>query len=122
MECLVDMRLADSARSTTVAEGLVFVEQYILPTLALGEKLTAENRILAGGPLSGTIGLSFIIRAENAAEIDEIVAGLPVWPQMVTTVTPLTTWSGRRNALSARLERLRAGKMPGEVQRSGAGQ
>lgn len=119
MEYLVDMRLADSARSTTVAEGLVFVEQYIQPTLELGEKLTAEHRILAGGPLSGTIGLALIIRAENAKEIDDIVSGLPVWPRMVTTVTPLTTWSGRRNALQSRLDRLRAGKMPGEAQASG---
>jgi len=120
MEYLVDMRLADSARSTTVAEGLVFIEQYILPTLELGEKLAAENRILAGGPQSGNIGLSFIIRADSAKEIDEIVAGLPVWPRMVTSVTPLTTWSGRRNALQSRLERLRAGTMPGEAQASGA--
>jgi len=109
MEYQVDMRLADSARSTTVAEGLVFIEQYILPTLERGEKLAAENRILAGGPLSGSIGLSFIIRADNAKEIDEIVAGFPVWPRMVTTVTPLTTWAGRRSALQSRLERLRAG-------------
>jgi hypothetical protein len=101
---------------------LVFIEQYILPTLELGEKLVAENRILAGGPLSGTIGLAFIIRAENANEIDDIVAGLPVWPRMVTTVTPLTTWSGRRHALQSLLERLRAGKMPGEAQASGAAQ
>src|SRR5262245_44972100 len=120
MEYLVDMRLADSARSTTVADGLAFIEQYILPTLELGEKLAAENRILAGGPLSGSIGLSFIIRADNAKDIDEIVAGLPVWPRMVTTVTPLTTWAGRRNALQSRLERLRAGKMPGEAHASGA--
>src|SRR5262245_17795912 len=116
------MRLVDSARSTTVAEGLVFIEQYILPTLELGEKLAAENRILAGGPLSGSIGLSFIIRADTAKEIDEIVTGLPAWPRMVTSVTPLTTWSGRRNALQSRLERLRAGKMPGEAQAAGAAQ
>ena len=122
MEYLVDMRLADSARSTTVADGLVFIEQYILPTLELGEKLAGEHRILAGGPLSGSIGLSFIMRADTAKEIDEIVTGLPVWPRMVTTVTPLTTWAGRRNALRSRLERLRAGKTPGETQESGAAQ
>ena len=121
MEYLVDMRLADSARSTTPAEGLTFVEQYILPTLELGERLAADQRILAGGPVSGTIGLAFIIRADNAAEIDEIVTGLPVWPRMVTTVTPLTTWSGRRNALRSRLDRLRAGQMPREAQASGVG-
>ena len=121
MDYLVDMRLADSARSATPAEGLTFVEQYILPTLELGEKLAADQRILAGGPVSGTIGLAFIIRADSAAEIDEIVTGLPVWPRMVTMVTPLTTWAGRRTALRSRLDRLRAGQMPGEAHASGGG-
>jgi hypothetical protein len=114
VEYLIDMRLADSARATSVAEGLAFIEQYILPTLDLGEKLAADHRILAGGPLSGAIGLAFIIRADKAMEIDEVVAGLPVWPRIVTTVTPLTTWSRRRTALQLRAERLRAGKRPGE--------
>jgi hypothetical protein len=121
MECLVEMRLADSGRSTTPAEGLTFLEQYILPTLDLCQTLATENRILAGGPVSGAIGLAFIIRAETARDIDELVADLPVWPRMVTTVTPLTTWSERANVLRPRLERLRAGKMPGEAQASGVG-
>ena len=121
MEYLVDMRLADSGRSTTQAEGLVFLEQYILPTLDLGQKFTQEGRILAGGPISGAIGLAFIIRAGTDLEIDEIVAGLQVLPRMITTITPLHTWSGRADALRSRLERLRAGKMPGEAQASGVG-
>jgi len=120
MEYLVDMRLADSGRSTTPAEGLTFLEQYILPTLDLCQTLATEKRILAGGPVSGAIGLAFIIRAETAREIDETVAALPVWPRMVTTVTPLTTWSDRAGVLRPRLERLRAGKMPGEAPASGA--
>jgi muconolactone delta-isomerase len=120
MEYLVDMRLADSGRSTTPAEGLIFVEQYILPTLELCQRLATENRILAGGPVSGAVALAFIIRADTAGEIDEIVAGLPVWPRMVTTVTPLTTFADRASALRPRLERLRASKMPGEARNSEA--
>lgn len=69
--------------------------------------------------MSGAIGLAFIIRADTANEIDDIVTGLPVWPRMVTTLTPLTTWSERANALRPRLERLRAGKMLGEAHASG---
>jgi hypothetical protein len=65
--------------------------------------------------VSGAIGLAFIIRADTANEIDDVVTGLPVWPCMVTTLTPLTTWSGRANALRPRLERLRAGKMLAEA-------
>lgn len=107
MEYLIEMRLADSGRSTTPAEGLTLIEQYILPTLEQCQQLTTQNRILAGGPISGAIGLAFIIRADTAKDIDDIVTSLPVWPRMVTHVTPLTTWSERANALRPRLERLR---------------
>jgi hypothetical protein len=47
------------------------------------------QHIVAGGPISGAIGLTFIIRADSAPEIDEIVGALPLWPPMITTVTPL---------------------------------
>ena len=114
MEYLIDMRLADSARSSTPAEGVALIEHYILPTLERCQALVDEHRIVAGGPISGAIGLAFIIRADSAKDIDEIVAGLPVWPRMVTSVTPLTTWSDRASILRPRLERLRA-------QTSGAG-
>jgi hypothetical protein len=123
MDYLVEMRLADSARSTTPAEGLTFVEQYVLPTLALGEMLARDGRIVAGGPISGAVGLAFIVRAASARELDDTVSRIPLRPRMVTTVTPLTTWADRAAAIRPRLERLRAGKTPGEfVQTAGAGQ
>lgn len=110
MEYLVDMRIADSGRSTTTpADGVTFIEQFILPTLEQCGKLEAGGRILAGGPVSGAIGLLFVIRADSAPEIDEIVSGLPIWPRMVTTITPLTTWEDRAAALRPRLERLKPG-------------
>ncbi len=122
MEYLVQMTLADSGRSTTPAEGLVFLEQYILPTLDLCQKLENEHRIVAGGLVSGAVGLAFIIRADTAREIDDLIENLPIWPRMDTTVTPLTSWSDRVSALRPRLERLRTGKMPGEfAQVSGVG-
>jgi muconolactone delta-isomerase len=110
MDYLVDMRIADSGRSTTTpADGVTFIEQFVLPTLESCAKLQADNRILAGGPISGAIGLLFVIRADSAREIDEIVSGLPLWPRMITTVTPLTTWEDRAAAIRPRLERLKAG-------------
>jgi muconolactone delta-isomerase len=114
MHYLIERRLAESGRSTTPAEGMRFIEQYVLPTLGLCEKLAHEGRIVAGGPVSGVVALAFIIRADSASEIDELVANLPIWPRMVTTVTPLTTWNDRAAALRPRIERVRAGKMPGE--------
>jgi hypothetical protein len=114
MEYLVNMHLADSGRSTTPAEGLIFIEQYLLPTLDLCDQLEREHRIIAGGPVSGAVALSFIIRADSAREIDDLVTSLPIWPRMVTTLTPLTSWKERAAALRPRLERLKAGRMPGE--------
>ena len=115
MQYLVEMRIADSGRSTTPADCVVFIEQYILPTLALCQTLQSQQRIVAGGPMSGAIGLVFITRADSAREIDEIVTGLPGWPRMVTTITPLTTWEARADALGPRLEGLRATGEPGQV-------
>jgi hypothetical protein len=41
---------------------------------------------------------------------------------MVTTITPLTSFLDRANSLRPRLERLRAGRMPGEAITTGGAQ
>ena len=105
MNYLVQLKLAD--RPTTPQEGIIFIEQVILPTLELCKKLEAEKKIVAGGPLSGAIALSLIINAESAQELDNLVSSLPVWPQMETTVTPLSTFDVRIQAVRARLEGLK---------------
>jgi hypothetical protein len=114
MQYLVEIRLADSERSTTPGEGPAFVEQYVLPTLEICQQLEAERRIIAGGPING-MGLAFIIRAESAREVDDIVANLPLGPRMVTTVTPLSTWADRGLMLGPRLQRPRQASIPGHV-------
>jgi muconolactone delta-isomerase len=121
MNYLVEMRLAESGRSTTPADGLVFMEQYVLPTLQRCQRLETEGRIVAGGPVSGAIGLAFIIAASSAREIDDILEGLPMWPRMVTLVTPLTSWSDRVDSLGSRLERLRTGMMPADYAKARGG-
>jgi muconolactone delta-isomerase len=108
MQYLVDLKLADSGRSATPQEGLAFIEHYILPTLELCKKLQAEKKIIAGGPISGVIGLALIVEANSALELDEIIENLPMWPRMNTTVTPLTTFDGRIQAILQRLERIKA--------------
>jgi muconolactone delta-isomerase len=122
MDYLVEMRIADSGRSGTPTDGLMLIEQYVLPTLERCRQLEASGKIAAGGPVCGAIALAFIIRAQSAREIDDIVESLPIWPRMITTVTPLATWSDRAEALRPRLERLRTGRMPGEVSQAPAGQ
>jgi muconolactone delta-isomerase len=105
MNYLVQLKLA--SRPDTPQEGIVFIEQFILPTLELCKRLVAEKKIVAGGPLSGAIALSLIVSAESAQELDDLITSLPVWPRMETTVTPLSTFDLRMQAVRARLERLR---------------
>ena len=108
MQYLVEMRLVAQARPTTPEEGTAFIEQCILPTLELCQKLQDEKRILAGGPVSGAIGLVLIVNAESARELDDLITSLPVWPRTQTDVTPLTSFEGRAAVLRPRLERLKA--------------
>jgi muconolactone delta-isomerase len=106
MNYLVQLKLA--SRPDTPREGIVFIEQFILPTLELCKRLEAEKKIVAGGPLSGAVALSLILSAESAQELDDLITSLPVWPRMETTVTPLSTFDVRMQAVRARLEQLKA--------------
>ena len=105
MNYLVQLKLA--SRPETPQEGSVFTEQFILPTLELCKRLEAEKKIVAGGPLSGAVALSLIVSVESAQELDDLITSLPVWPRMETTVTPLSTFDVRMQAVRARLEQLR---------------
>lgn len=106
MNYLVQLKLAN--RPTNGQEGVVFIEQFILPTLELCKKLESEKKIVAGGPLSGAIALSVIVSAESAQELDALITSLPVWPLMETTVTPLSTFDVRLQAVRARLQQLKS--------------
>jgi muconolactone delta-isomerase len=108
MQYLIQMRLRSSARPSTQPEGIAFIEQYILPTLELYTKLQDEKKLLAGGPMSGAIALALVVNADSAQELDDLITSLPVWPQMETAVTPLTTFEGRAQSLRPRLEQLKA--------------
>jgi len=108
MQYLVQMRLASAGRPVTSRDGAVFIEQFILPTLELCRRLQTENKILAGGPMSGAVALVLIVNVESVQELDDLLTGLPVWPRMETEVTPLTTFEGRARSLRPRLDRLKA--------------
>jgi muconolactone delta-isomerase len=108
MQYLVQMKLVPQARPVTTEEGRAFIEQYIFPTLERCKKLQDEKEILAGGPMSGAIGLVLIVNAESARELDDLITSLPVWSRMETEVTPLTTFEGRAESLRPRLEQLNA--------------
>jgi hypothetical protein len=96
-----------SGRPTTAEEGLTFIEQVVFPSLELCKRMQEEKKILAGGPISGTIGLAMIVEAGSALELDELVEQLPIWPRTETSITPLTTFDDRVKAIRPRLDHLR---------------
>jgi hypothetical protein len=106
MRYLVQMKLANNVRPTSPQEGIQFIERFVLPTLEACKRLEGEKRILAGGPVGGSIALALVVNVESIQELDELLEGLPLWPLMETTVTPLTSFDGRRAAVRATLERL----------------
>ena len=108
MDYLVQMKLANSSRPKNPEEGIFFIERVVFPTLEGCKKLEEEKRILAGGPVSGSIALALIVRTETIQELEELLESLPIWPRMETTVIPLTSFDGRMVALRSSLERLKA--------------
>jgi muconolactone delta-isomerase len=107
MQHLVQMKIVPQGRPMSAEEGVVFFEEFIHPTLELCKKLQDEKKILAGGPISGTIGLVLVVKADSAKELDELVTSLPVWPRMETEVTPLTTFEDRALSIQRRLSNSR---------------
>jgi hypothetical protein len=105
MNYLVQLKLA--SRPDTPQEGIVFIEQFIVPTLELCKRLEADKRIVAGGPLSGAIALALIVSAESAEQLDDLITSLPVWPRMETTVNPISTFDVRMQAVRTRIEQLK---------------
>jgi muconolactone delta-isomerase len=101
------MKLTDSVRSLDPEKGMNLIEQYIFPTLKIASELHAKGKIVAGGPVNGSIQIAMIVCAESPLELDEILEGLPVWPLMDTRVTPITTFEDRLRAIQPRLERLK---------------
>ena len=105
MQSLVDMKLAASSRpSGGAAEGSACIEPRILPSLEACETLLEAKQIRAGGPAVGAIRLLFIVSADSAQELDELVSSLPIWPRMETTMVPLTTCGGHATSLRPQLE------------------
>jgi hypothetical protein len=54
----------------------------------------------------GRVALRLIVDAESAEHVDRLITSLPVWPMAETRVTPLMTFSERRQHVQNLLERL----------------
>lgn len=108
MQFLVRLTLSSGARPNTEGEGFAFIENYIFPTLKRCVELQKERKIIAGGPESGAVALALVVEAGSAAELDNVITNLPVWPRMETTVTLLTTFEDRRRSVDAVLEMVKS--------------
>jgi hypothetical protein len=105
---LIEMTFAPFASLLSPAEAAGFMERTVLPTLEACEKLQESGRILAGGTALGAGGFAFIIRVDSPAELEEAVAGLPLWPRSQTRVLPLGTFSARAATARKRLAAAKA--------------
>jgi muconolactone delta-isomerase len=67
-----------------------------------------RKRSWQGGPISGTINLALVVKADSAKELDDLVTSLPVWPRTETAITPLTAFDDRALSIERRLSDSRA--------------
>jgi hypothetical protein len=104
---LVEMSFAPFASPPSPQEAVAFTERLALPTLEALEKLSAAGLIVAGGPALASVGFAFIARASSPAELEEMVAGLPLWPRAQTRVVPLGTFESRAATIRNRLLKVR---------------
>ena len=79
MVSLVEMDLIKSGDKSDPKDGINFIEQIMEPTLAVCVGWKGENRILAGGPVSGSSKLVFIMKVESTKELDLMLMTLPLW-------------------------------------------
>jgi hypothetical protein len=111
-EYLVEMNFAPFASPSPPQELVAFIERMALPTLDALGKLASSGRIAAGGPALAASGFSFVVRAESPEGLEEMVAGLPLWPRAQTRVVPLGTFAGRAAAIRGRLAKAKAAAQP----------
>ena len=104
---LIELDHVKSGQTLTPEQGRAFIEQIILPTLARAEKLAAEKKIIAGGPVAGRIALRFMIEASSPQEADKLVSSIPLWPLAEAKITPLVAFADRRESVQALLENLK---------------
>jgi muconolactone delta-isomerase len=103
---LIELDHVKQGTPLTPEIGRAFIEQTIFPTLARAEELVKAKKILAGGPVLGRVALRLIVEADSSSDVDKIITSLPIWPLAETRVTPLITFSERRQHAEALLESL----------------
>jgi hypothetical protein len=104
---LVEMSFAPFASLPSPQEVVTFGERFALPTLEALERLAATGQIVAGGPALASVGFAFIARASSPQELEDMVAGLPLWARAQTRVVALGTFNSRAATIRVRLQKAR---------------
>ena len=68
---LVELDHVKTTAPTTPEAGRGFIEQVILPTLARGDQLISEKKIV-GGAVLGRVSLRFIIETDTSGQADVV--------------------------------------------------
>ena len=105
---LVEMTFAPFGSLLSPQEVVRFSERFVLPTLDACQKLRDAGRIVAGGTALAAVGFTFIARADSPQELEDMVAGLPLWTRAQTRVVPLGTFESRATAVRQRLAQTKA--------------
>ena len=106
-EYLVEMTFTPFGSLLSPQDVLTFSERFVLPTLEACQKLRESGRIVAGGTTLAAVGFTFIARAESPHELEDMVAGLPLWARAQTRVIPPGTFESRLSAIRQRLNQLK---------------
>ncbi|HZZ57294.1 MAG TPA: muconolactone Delta-isomerase family protein, partial [Opitutaceae bacterium] len=105
---LVEMTFEPLAALPSAQDIARFIERMALPTFAACEKLAAAGRIVAGGTILAAGGFIFIARTKSPAELEAMLASLPLWPRARTRVVPLGSFADRAEIVRRRLAGARA--------------
>ena len=105
---LVEMTFTPFGSVPSPAEMINFSERFVLPTLEACQKLRDAGRIVAGGTALAAVGFTFIARADSPQELEDMVAGLPLWGRAQTRVVPLGTFESRAATVRQRLASVQA--------------
>lgn len=100
---LVEMTFAPFTSLLSPHEVITFSERFVLPTLEACQKMKDAGRIVAGGTALAAVGFTFIARANSPQELEDMMAGLPLWARAQTRVVPLGTFESRAATVRQRL-------------------
>jgi muconolactone delta-isomerase len=103
---LVEMDHMKSATPLTKEMRRDFIKEIILPTLALVESYQREGKIIAGGTVTGKIGLRLIMQVEAPQQLERLLMSIPLWLLAEVRVTPISSFAERRENVQLQLELL----------------